>query len=94
MDNEINLNFESSCKLSCSDYTLSKHYRCAKDSYCHDLPEIWNETQAICKGAIIDCQSLDDDLRICPAVNHINFDMLKLFICLWISLDSRLVQTI
>lgn len=68
VDNEVNLNKEGNCRRSCSDFTKTKHYQCAEDTFCRKSLDPWEKSKLICKGEIYDCQYFDGELNICPAV--------------------------
>lgn len=70
IDNELNLNNEDNCRLSCSDYTFTKHYECAEDTFCHKSNLSYPyKSKALCSGSVINCQFLDGDLNFCLAVS-------------------------
>lgn len=45
VDNEINLNEESSCTQSCSDFKQSRHYQCFEGTLCNP-----------CEGTVRECE--------------------------------------
>lgn len=59
IENEINLNSQGSCTQACSDYSLAQSRdECVKGSICNK--------QDKCRGNITNCQSMNDDMWICP----------------------------
>lgn len=67
VDNEANLNEKSSCKKTCSDYTLTQNYMCFNGSYCsHASVEEQNEHK--CLGTVLNCTFIHSHVNICPAV--------------------------
>lgn len=59
IENEINLNSQGSCTQACSDYSLAQSRdECVKGSICNK--------QEKCRGNITNCQSMNDDMWICP----------------------------
>lgn len=66
IDNEINLNEDSSCGKICNDYTKTKHFHCADRTMCadpnpsHALNGL-REENVICDGIIRDCRDIDVD---------------------------------
>lgn len=59
VENEINLNSQGSCTQQCSDYSLSTSRDvCVQGSVCN--------FQEKCRGNITNCQSMRDDMWICP----------------------------
>lgn len=59
IENEINLNSQGSCTQQCSDYSLAQSRdECVKGSICNK--------QDKCRGNITNCQSMKDDMWICP----------------------------
>lgn len=68
IDNEINLNRDGSCQNTCEEHTRTKHYHCAEGSFCAEKLEPWEQTKIICNGAVLNCEYIEGDLSICPAV--------------------------
>lgn len=61
--NEVDLNRDSSCRENCGYYAYSKVHGCFKNQYCSQ--------QRKCNGKILNCEYIDSDMWICPAVNSI-----------------------
>lgn len=67
VDNEANLNEDGSCKATCMDYVVTRHYNCVSGSLC-DSSENQHES-AKCEGVIRNCDVIDNaDLTICEIV--------------------------
>lgn len=63
----MNLNSQSSCKNTCSDYKETKNYGCYEDTMCHNDASNGNLTK--CGGVIRNCQELDNsDIEVCHTV--------------------------
>lgn len=71
VDNEVNLNDEKSCKQTCSDYTSTKSFGCAEKTLCSEYSHI-DEASIRCKGTIYNCDFIDDDVTVCPALQKLN----------------------
>lgn len=69
IDNEINLNSEANCRKSCDDYTITKHYHCADDTFCAGRDDQWDTANTICNGSVLNCQYMGGDLSFCLAVS-------------------------
>lgn len=69
VENEKNLNPDESCRFSCSDFTRTKHFQCAENTFCRRSLEPWEQSKLLCKGEIVNCQYFDGNLKICPAVS-------------------------
>ncbi|XP_055324718.1 uncharacterized protein LOC129579094 [Sitodiplosis mosellana] len=67
VENEINLNPEAKCQQTCEEYTETKHYHCAEDSFCDHLTDPLLKSKLICNGTILNCRHLDSSFNICPA---------------------------
>lgn len=65
LDNEVNLNSESSCSGTCTDHKSTKNYGCYADTLCSKKPE------ARCNGTVYDCEPLDDELTVSLVYNHL-----------------------
>lgn len=70
VDNEANLNSDSSCAGSCKDYRHTRHFHCQAGSLCdrsindHDPQE--------CNGIIRNCLEIDDtSVNICETVCYV-----------------------
>lgn len=64
VDNEINLNPDSSCKKTCSDYTNTKNYDCKDDTLCAESHV--DQASTKCNGTILNCEFIDGELTACP----------------------------
>lgn len=69
IDNEVNLNTENDCKLTCADYKLAEHKVCSNGTYCALETDEPKERQRICRGKIVDCEFIGSDLNICESVS-------------------------
>lgn len=65
IENEVNLNKDSSCASSCSDYTLTKDYGCYDSTLCH-----FTGSKGRCKGTISSCTFIESPLNICYVINY------------------------
>lgn len=65
VDNEVNLNPDSSCKKTCSDYTKTSSYGCSADSPCDPKNEV-DPVVTRCNGTILNCEFINDELTLCP----------------------------
>jgi hypothetical protein len=65
IENEVDMNSEGTCRDNCAYYSVAKNHNCFKDQFC--------ERQKRCKGRIFDCQYVDSDMWVCPAVSNIMF---------------------
>lgn len=64
VDNEINLNSGQSCSSTCEDYVDTKNYGCQKDTLCaHN-----NFQSKACKGRVLNCSTINEDLTACAVV--------------------------
>lgn len=63
VQNEVDLNPEGTCRESCSEYTYTKSHSCYQNLYCRQ--------QRRCNGKIINCQFIDSDMWVCPAVSKL-----------------------
>ncbi|XP_031620531.1 uncharacterized protein LOC116339051 isoform X2 [Contarinia nasturtii] len=70
IDNEVNLNEESTCQNTCEDYKATKNYRCFDGTYCALKSEGAERDRATCKGKIVDCQFMGNDLNVCTTPNQ------------------------
>lgn len=63
--NEINLNKEGHCRLTCPDYTNTMQYNCNESTYCSisDLKK-----NSFCHGSVQNCVTIPG-VTICEAVN-------------------------
>lgn len=76
IDNEINLNADDNCRLSCDDYTDARHYTCVNKTFCAPENDFLDpfvlkriNSKAICKGNVYNCSRLSGDLKLCLAVS-------------------------
>lgn len=60
IENEVDMNADRTCRENCAQYTLTESFGCFKDQYCSKQPK--------CAGKILNCQYIDSDMWICPAV--------------------------
>lgn len=68
IDNEVNLNADGTCTLTCADYQNTKQHQCRPDTLCALVnPEQRKKLE--CNGRIRGCYGLEDELTICPSVN-------------------------
>lgn len=97
IDNEINLNPQAKCLQTCEEYTETKHYHCAEDSFCEHLTDPKLKSKLICNGAVLNCRYFDSSFNICPAV-HSNvlikyytmvLKMLKLIVFFFLIIENR-----
>lgn len=70
VDNEINLNQDSSCWNTCADYNVAQHYRCSDGTFCDQQRRAGR--QAACDGTVIDCSYIDSSMTICQSVSEDN----------------------
>lgn len=68
VDNEINLNKESTCKNTCDEYDATRQYGCHNDTVCGQ--SIKNQRITKCKGILRDCEYIGSDVEICPSVSN------------------------
>lgn len=68
IDNEVNLNANNDCKLSCSDYQLTTNHLCYNGSYCAENTAFAPETDLKCNGVVVGCDFVGNDMTICPTV--------------------------
>lgn len=68
MDNEINLNTEDNCRKSCGDYSITKHYHCAYETFCAGRDDQWDTAKTLCNGSVLNCQYMGGDLSFCLSV--------------------------
>ncbi|CAK1579900.1 unnamed protein product [Parnassius mnemosyne] len=62
IENEVDMNTDSTCRDNCAFYTLAENHGCFKDQFCTKQPT--------CKGRIIDCQYIDSDMWVCLSGNR------------------------
>ncbi|XP_064536031.1 uncharacterized protein LOC135426708 [Drosophila montana] len=62
VENEINLNTESSCYQSCEDYQDVRVTGCQKNEFCNDQPK--------CAGRVHSCQFVDSDMDVCQSYGN------------------------
>lgn len=58
--NEVDLNDQNTCGENCGYYNYAKVHSCFKEQYC--------TKQRRCNGGLYNCQYIDSDMWICPAV--------------------------
>lgn len=83
IDNEVNLNAEGTCTLTCNDYQNTRHHECRPDTLCAAL-QPHHRNAVSCKGKVRGCYTLEDELSVCPSVgvenktraNSLSFDPL------------------
>lgn len=68
VDNQINLNSESSCWGTCSDYKFTRNYDCYNGTFCDEQRKI-GEADPICRGTIFDCSFIEEKMEVCPSVS-------------------------
>lgn len=71
VDNQINLNNDSSCLGTCSDYKFARNYDCYNGTFCDKQKKV-GEADPICRGTIFDCGFIEEKMEICPSVSTIN----------------------
>lgn len=64
IENEVDMNTDNTCRENCAAYSFTESYGCYKDLYC--------ARQQRCAGKLINCQFVDSDMSICPAVSILN----------------------
>lgn len=64
VENEVDMNTDQTCRENCGAYTFAENHGCFKDMYC--------AKQQRCSGKILNCQYVDSDMWICPAVRFWN----------------------
>lgn len=65
VDNEINLNADTSCSHSCSDFQQTTNFGCQPKTLCAEQHIDLVATR--CTGTIYNCDKLENDLTICPS---------------------------
>lgn len=63
VENEVALNAEGSCTLTCADYRRTRVSNCMPGSLCE------TNQQRRCNGALRECHGIADSLDICLAVS-------------------------
>lgn len=63
IENEVDMNADSTCKENCAAYPIAETHGCFKDMYCAKQPK--------CSGKLLNCQFVDSDMWICPAVCYL-----------------------
>ncbi|KAG4071476.1 hypothetical protein HA402_011630 [Bradysia odoriphaga] len=58
VENEVNLNKESSCSGSCEDYKYARNRHCAPGTFCGDQ-SVNGSKSHICTGAVVDCMFIE-----------------------------------
>lgn len=64
IENEVDMNADGTCRDNCAYYTLATRHGCFKEQFCAKQP--------VCNGRIIDCQYIDSDMWVCPAVSFMD----------------------
>ncbi|XP_069676295.1 uncharacterized protein orion isoform X2 [Periplaneta americana] len=59
IQNEVDMNSESTCRENCGYYSYTKSYGCYQNQYC--------AKQQRCNGKLIDCRYIDSDMWVCQA---------------------------
>ena len=67
IENEVDLNNDETCRATCPYYQNTKSEGCFKDKFCARQPR--------CSGRLYDCQFVDSDMWVCPAVGFGNFNI-------------------
>lgn len=67
VQNEVDLNSEGTCKETCSEYSYTKSHSCYQN--------LWCRQQKKCEGRVINCQYIDADMWICPAVSAMKINV-------------------
>lgn len=62
VENEVDMNPDSTCRESCGYYSIAKSHGCFKELYCARQPR--------CTGKLLNCQYVDSDMWICPSVSY------------------------
>lgn len=70
IDNEVNLNSDGSCALTCGDYQNTKHHTCRSDTLCSEA-KADVRSKISCKGRLRGCSALEDSITVCPSVSYI-----------------------
>ncbi|KAG4078159.1 hypothetical protein HA402_002211 [Bradysia odoriphaga] len=68
VENEVNLNKESSCSGSCEDYKYARNRHCAPGTFCGDQ-SVNGSKSHICTGVVVDCMFIESDMTICPSLD-------------------------
>lgn len=61
IQNEVDLNEDGTCRETCTEYSYTKSHSCYQN--------LWCRQQKKCEGRVINCQYIDADMWICPAVS-------------------------
>jgi len=59
IQNEVDMNSESTCRENCAYYSYAKSHGCYHSQVCAKLPR--------CNGKLIDCRYIDSDMWVCQA---------------------------
>lgn len=71
VDNEANLNPESSCSSQCNDYKQTKHFQCETGTLCDT--EERDDPNLRCNGILRECSEIDSsELVLC--LNYVSVD--------------------
>lgn len=60
IENEVDMNNDGTCRENCAAYQFAENMGCYKDMYCSRQPK--------CTGKLLNCQFVDADMWVCPAV--------------------------
>lgn len=63
IQNEVDMNSDSSCRENCAYYSYAKSHGCYHSQVCAKLPR--------CNGKLIDCQYIDSDMWVCQSVSYL-----------------------
>jgi hypothetical protein len=61
IQNEVDMNSESTCRENCAYYSYAKSHGCYHNQVCARQPR--------CNGKLIDCRYIDSDMWVCQAVS-------------------------
>lgn len=61
IENEVDMNNDGTCRENCAAYQFAENMGCYKDMYCSKQPK--------CTGKLLNCQFVDADMWVCPAVS-------------------------
>uniref|UniRef100_U5EP73 Putative secreted protein n=1 Tax=Corethrella appendiculata TaxID=1370023 RepID=U5EP73_9DIPT len=64
IENEVDMNSDSTCRENCGAYPVADIHGCYQDLYCAKQPK--------CTGKLYDCMYEDSDMWICPASSKSN----------------------
>ena len=65
VQNEVDMNSDSSCRENCGYYSYTKSHGCYHNQFCARQPR--------CNGKLIDCRYIDSDMWVCLAVSTVSY---------------------